>query len=843
MTYKDKFNASEHKAHYKNIATKILREMSALRSSVETSPNTPRRWVWELLQNAKDVHRGEGVEIEIEQFELKGKSYLRFVHDGLPFTADNIRFLIEQISSKDREKDDAGKAKQTGKFGTGFLTTHMLSELVRVKGVAKEDGLDYREFKLELDRSGYDIPEIIAAVEKSKQAVEDIDSFPVYTDYDEEAFNTSFLYPLTDNLSKEVANLGLADLKLNLPYALCFVDKINGVTVKPGGVTYYKLDTKIEDSDTDLKIVTICFDTGTKKTTKNLKVAVLSKGLTSIALPIEEDEERFTILSIEPDVPRIFCDFPLIGTETFPFPVIINNPNFNPTDPRDGIFLTDSSRPNPLIEENKKIIKDAVKLYFDLLDHAITNDWDNLHLLARLGSLREPILSNTSKDWYEKEVQKPIREKLSKSLIVKNADGELCPILNKDGKYAMWFPSGGSKEMREKIWEVAHHWFAYALPTKENVEFWSHHLWSECGKLTLSQFAIFLESLESISKLEEKLKDIEAIDWLNQFYDLLKLDEKELLSIIDSKSIVPDQNGGFNKKSQLYKQMGNIEDEFKDILKSFDKDIRDVLADTGINLEYEEDDYYDQARAVREITSEITEKTNDREVAKRYRPALNMVIKYFSEEPEQSMKLFPSIYKSKHLLYDDEEIMENISKAEELNDLLAEFKVKSANDLRKKFEKLASGQKSLLPVTEQIIASMGITSVKEWEKAMHDTDLKALFDHRSVPTKEMFVFAQSHIKKAKKRVIQHLETLDDYDLSEMDTTTATTILAGVRKYDQPIKIVFRPAYNKEVIIYYGAERDTLDYADCELWVDDGMEVWPVSLGHIIKKNNIKKFPI
>ncbi len=61
--------------------------------------------------------------------------------------------------------------------------------------------------------------------------------------------------------------------------------------------------------------------------------------------------------------------------------------------------------------------------------------------------------------------------------------------------------------------------------------------------------------------------------------------------------------------------------------------------------------------------------------------------------------------------------------------------------------------------------------------------------------------------------------------------------------NNPIKIVFRPAYSQEVIVYYGAEKDALDYADAELWVDDGTQVWQVSLGHILKKNNIKKFPI
>jgi hypothetical protein len=218
-------------------------------------------------------------------------------------------------------------------------------------------------------------------------------------------------------------------------------------------------------------------------------------------------------------------------------------------------------------------------------------------------------------------------------------------------------------------------------------------------------------------------------------------------------------------------------------------------------------------------------------------------LKYFRDHPENSKKLFPSIYKNKHLLYDDEEIMDNINKAEELKDLLTTFNVTSTDELRKKFENFSNNQKSLLPITEEILTSMGITNIDEWEEAMQDTDLKALFDHQSIPSPDMFVFAQSHIKRAKARIIQYLETLEDYDLTEIDNTTATTILAGVKKHDRPIRIVFRPAYNKEVIIYYGAERDTLDYADSELWVDDGNEVWQVTLGHIIKKNNIKKFPI
>jgi hypothetical protein len=843
MTYRDKFSASEHKAHYQNIATKVLREMTSLRASVETSPSTPRRWVWELLQNAKDVHRGDGVKIQISEIKKDGKDYLVFQHDGLPFTADNIRFLIEQISSKDRDKDEDGKRKETGKFGTGFLTTHMLSEKVKVTGVAKEDGLDYRKFSFILDRSGFELDEIISAVENSKGQIEDMDTLPPYIDYKETDFNTTFTYLLGDDLSRQVTNQGIADLNINLPYTLCFVNEINSVSLKSRAITYQVTNEEIIDEGLHLKLMAVT-TIKAGEIPQNLNFAILSRGLTSIAIPVERREDSINIISISPSVPRIFCDFPLIGTENFPFPTIINNPNFNPTDPRDGIFLTDSTRANRLVDENKRILEDSVELYFDLLNHAITNDWGNIHLLARLGYLREPIKSNTSEVWYEREVQNPIRQKLANSNIVRNAEGDLCSILNEKGEKYVWFPSGGTKEMREIIWDLADLWFPHVLPQKEHVEFWAQTIWSECGKLTLSQFAAFVEQFGSLSKFTESLKETDPIEWLNLFYELLSMDNNQFVTIMDAKSIVPDQNGALVKKSQLSKQSNEIPELFKDILSLFGSDIRSKLVNENISLDFEEHDQYSLSDAVKAITTEVIEKTNDREVAQNFRPAFNLLIRYFSENPTSAKTHFPSIYSKKHLLYDDEEIMDNINKAEELKDLLSVFEVASSEELRKKFENLIGDKPSLLPITEQILVAMGITNVEEWEDAMRNTDLKALFDHRSVPTKEMYVLSHAHIDRARARVIQHLKSLvDDYNLDELDIHGAPTILSGVYKHDRPVKIVFRPAYSREVIVYYESEKDTFDYADAELWVDDGTEVWQVSLGHILKKNNIRKFSI
>ena len=63
-----------------------------------------RRWVWELLQNASDwTPRGSKINIEIKYVD---KESLKFAHDGLPFTYENLVDLITQISSKQSDEEE-----------------------------------------------------------------------------------------------------------------------------------------------------------------------------------------------------------------------------------------------------------------------------------------------------------------------------------------------------------------------------------------------------------------------------------------------------------------------------------------------------------------------------------------------------------------------------------------------------------------------------------------------------------------------------------------------------------------------------------------------------------------
>ena len=50
-------------------------------------------------------------------------------------------------------------------------------------------------------------------------------------------------------------------------------------------------------------------------------------------------------------------------------------------------------------------------------------------------------------------------------------------------------------------------------------------------------------------------------------------------------------------------------------------------------------------------------------------------------------------------------------------------------------------------------------------------------------------------------------------------------------------------YDGTVIIYYQSEKDVLDYDDHELWVDTGDGRPADHFGHILKTNEIRRFPI
>jgi hypothetical protein len=839
VSFKSQFSASSEKAHNRIIATKIHEELMKLRAGVDASPTTPKRWVWELIQNAKDVNIGGKVRVRIEAGLDDADAHITFQHNGGAFSAENIRFLIEQVSSKDRTNDSTGRPTTTGRFGTGFLTTHLLSERVIINGVTEGKGFSARKFKLSLNRSGQELDDIITAVQAAKDSLQDLDNKLPYAGYVPGAFNTAFRYQLIDKTGKNVARAGLADLDICLPYTLAFVRELESVEYPNRLSSLEEPEDAKVDGEVQILTATIADPDGFADPEIS-SIAVVSRGLTTVAVPVEQTANGLQILPLAPNVPRLFCDFPLLGTEAFPFPVIINNPTFNPTEPRDGIFLSKTERPNPQIDHNKSILKEALALYLMLLDFASENGWQNLHLLAATKIVTTE-LAKMDQAWYKAAILAPMRETLLRTSIVRTAANTLAPIQAADGSTSIWFPSGPSREVRRAIWRCCKNWIPDALPALSDIELWHDIIWAECNKLTLDQVADFVEQDATIDKLADELQATDVHRWLMNFYATLQTDETAYRAVVTKRAIFPNQNGGFKRKADLTGDAGDIDVTLLDILKLLGDDLRDQLLDVAITTQLEDLGTTDGTFVVKEIAATIAEKINDRAAMKSIRPALAKLLLWFRENATRAKKLFPMLHDQKHLLYEDEQILDNIERAEELSELLSEYNVKNVAELRAVIEKHAASSQ-LLPVTQEIIASLGITSVEEWTKALEDKNLAALFSHESTTTSEMFFLAQSLIRKAKKSVVDHLLTLDEYDLSEMDET-ALTVLAGVKKDGREVTIVVRPAYDGTVIIYYQSERDVLDFVDHELWVDTGDDVRRITFGHILKTTDIRRFPV
>jgi len=145
----------------RSIADKIIKRLHDLDKTIE---NNQGRWAWELLQNAKDSIAEDSKRTVSVQIQLDENS-VEFRHNGAHFTEQDVRGLINQISSK--EIEEGQQTQKTGRFGTGFLTTYLLSRVIQVKGIVETANKDFYKFVFPLDREGTTTPQLILKIENS----------------------------------------------------------------------------------------------------------------------------------------------------------------------------------------------------------------------------------------------------------------------------------------------------------------------------------------------------------------------------------------------------------------------------------------------------------------------------------------------------------------------------------------------------------------------------------------------------------------------------------------------------------------------------------------------------
>jgi hypothetical protein len=563
-------------------ALDIFEKLRPIRQGINKE-SIARRLIWELIQNAKDnvavcnINSDNNFVVDITLTEDK----FIFAHNKGFFKNENVRALIRQYSSSDKDRSDANTDEApvtTGRFGTGFMTTHLLSEVVDITGVFQYDTETYKSFKLNLDRSGHNVQELIQGIEKAFASVEEsVRMSSAISSPKISEFKTQFIYHL-NNGGLELAKIAVEELKNTVAYAM-----INHPNIK--SIRFNSINSKFDFSLSKLKstpfqeteIVTYELKIGDNQESKHY--VCVGVGETKIILPIQIIENDYLLLPIEKKIPKVFLDFPLIGTENLHIPFIVNSPFFEPTEARDGISLTGETDEDT--QKNVAIFNKAFRLYNILINYVEDKpEWKNLYNLAYIRKPEEKDWVNIS--WYEEAYIKPTRKTILTKNIVDTVRYGRRAIT---GERTVDFPSSSKKEIREKIWELCNIGEHFILPNQEHIHNWYDIIWEKEYELTIETLVKWIETNQNISQLSTSLgkTESETIDWLNEVISLVNDDESLLAQLNQDKlKILPNQNGLFQAKSKLLKD-GGIDENLKDVMITLGEDWKNFLLHKNIN--------------------------------------------------------------------------------------------------------------------------------------------------------------------------------------------------------------------------------------------------------------------
>jgi hypothetical protein len=831
----------------KAISEKIFTLMKNIRNGC-SDESYQRRWVWELLQNAMDTtnsERSTKVQISINE----GTNDLHFLHNGNPFKVENITYLVNQQSSKPRQINIHERKRTIGKFGTGFITTHLLSEKVTLKSTVDAENLGHKRFEILLDRSGNDEAELFEGVKKSMDILLNLDQLPEVVNYNRENLNTEFVYHLSDK-GMMVAKTGINDLMASLPFTMAFVRNIDTVEITNYGTFKYK---GFETLSSNVYIHNISINDCELRKILTLESSEYDA---IIAIEIKYDCDKIQFIELEERTPRLFCNYPFIGTEKMNLPLIFNSSSFNVyQERRNGIILKNADTVDIL--ENKKLIKECKKLLLDLLDFVSDSqfEFENTYVLAdcKMPDIYEWLYAK----WYEDQILNSLKNAILKAKLVETEKDDIIsrkPICGTNE--TINFPFHKDENVRENIYDVCNTPSHFSLPLRKHIHKWHKiNWWNGSYDLSIKNLANWFSSLKSLQNIKMAIGiDNNFIKWVENFLAVLNKEETVIGIINQNKlPIYPNQNGDLVTKNLIYWDNGDIPEELKNILQNLGIDIRKILLNKdlfiggGIAIDKERN------IDVKYVVNQIKEQVNKYNSEKMKGGSLSVEIQStFKDlyiwlcENQSYSALFGELYKNKETrLLDEETIKLSIESDKKTKAVMDKYGISSIDELEEMLIKNVKTEKdSINP--ENLLISLGITSVADLEKAkkifLDNKEISEALQHNSINDLERLEKVMSMIKRSKENVYRKLASLPEYDCTNWRETSLTTV-SGIIKNGKPIDLVIRPGDGNQIILFYSQEFDTLENNINELWYDKGSEQYIYTFGKFLKRAKISRMPI
>eukprot|EP00833_Pecoramyces_ruminatium_P015499 jgi/Orpsp1_1/1189531/evm.model.d7180000072673.1 len=509
-----------------------------------------KRWVWELIQNAKDSIADKkdkmGVDIEII---VKNDKYI-FKHNGSPFTNKTLSALLYKFS-----EGKGNSSESTGRFGTGFLTTHSLSKTVNISGdIITEDG-QLKGFNATIYREG-DEKELLEGLKNTKNSYKEfhIDSHQ-WTIYE---------YTAKTEKNREAGKLGIQNLKNNITKTMVFCPEINSIKLDDNGRIFeinrennnneiisedcHKLLLNIKEDDKYFKRSFLYVNN--EEINEELSDRFEVERKLRICVAIEIDDNNNIIVDVSS--PCLFCSLPLVGSEKHEFPFIINSPDFEPDSERQSILLNGNKineKTNKISDPgiNKMILEKSQSMYEILLNYICQNDdIKDRYLLAR-GLRTAPEnneIKNFDHDWYKKEFIEPMRNILIKYPIVWNG----IEFIKITDIYLPIVKIYKNDEDKKRAYEFISKIYNNKVPTFEETKKLESLIWKNDNNIKIRTMKKFIEDLSMYQNIDNLSKVIKnPWEWIDE---LLLFIDKNHQDYLRTNEIIPNMNSTFVKKTK-----------------------------------------------------------------------------------------------------------------------------------------------------------------------------------------------------------------------------------------------------------------------------------------------------
>lgn len=535
-----------------------------------------KRWIWELLQNAKDTITNNPKRDSIKARILIDGDSVKFQHDGDPFTADARLGLLYKYS------EDKENAESTGRFGTGFLTTHCLSKIVTIESNMYGDENAIIGFSVTMYRDGF----------TEKELLEGLDKMRASELYNSEPYDwTTYTYHVNSESGRRAVQLGKENFKENIAQTLLFCKELSSVELIDNGerTSIERIsDTPITNELHQTQFRIIAGDTkpvirtfiyySTKELDEELSAKYKAERSIRLQAACEVDSNK-NIVSTDTKT-SLFCVFPLVGIEgQIQMPIFVNSPDFEPDSERQSLILngiTIDEEKNVITEVgiNQKILyklPDVFKIIVEYLSEEKFNSFFNL--CNGLKSLKDH--EKLDKDWYKKSVISALREILTSYPIV--------TPLSTSGALLRLSDCIIAKESNQKSEDTLLDLLTSLYPEKlvaDNSK-WAHILWKddEIRLWTTDDVCADIEARSSMDSLDV-VSDSDKFEWYNKFLAFV-LSQDELL--LKKYALLPNMNGTFLKKDKEgFKQGEGVTSIVLDVLAKLDGDMKPLLLHESI---------------------------------------------------------------------------------------------------------------------------------------------------------------------------------------------------------------------------------------------------------------------